>query len=323
MTLFDFSYAFPSTIEEIDGFSGKEFEVFLFNFFKEMEFEPRLTDDTNDKGIDLTIHLKPEQGSKRIGIQAKRWKSPVGSEEIRTMLDGKKHYNLDEVWIITTSKLTSSAITTAMNNSIEILTRDHVIQLLQELKKRPNIKFRTSKEIKKEPKPIKIEEAPKPIPQETETALDENNELVVMLKKLRIAIAKEQKITALYFVYGNSTIDEIVKILPRNLDQLRQIKGLGEKKIESFGQRIVDTVNSYQETQIPAEKIAAMKALRTRIAKFNNIEKDTDAFSDEVLLELIKFSPKSVDDLYKIMDFKPDNIQKFGDYLLRKVKELT
>ena len=34
MGLFDFSYEFPNTIEEIDQFSGKDFEVFYLNFFK-------------------------------------------------------------------------------------------------------------------------------------------------------------------------------------------------------------------------------------------------------------------------------------------------
>lgn len=49
MGLFDFSYDFPNTIEEVDRFSGKEFEVFLFEFFQVLDYHPRLTDATNDK----------------------------------------------------------------------------------------------------------------------------------------------------------------------------------------------------------------------------------------------------------------------------------
>jgi HJR/Mrr/RecB family endonuclease len=73
MSLFDFAYEFPNTMEEIDRFTGKEFEVFLFEFFKVIEYHPRMTDDSNDKGIDLTIKQPSSDGAKAVGIQAKRW----------------------------------------------------------------------------------------------------------------------------------------------------------------------------------------------------------------------------------------------------------
>lgn len=121
MNIFDFSYEFPSTIEELDKFNGKEFEIFLFKFFQELGYSTRMTDDTNDKGIDLIVKMPIEQGTKNVGIQAKRWKSKVGADEVRSMLDGREHYSLNEIWIVTTSDLTSAAKTTAMNNKIEII----------------------------------------------------------------------------------------------------------------------------------------------------------------------------------------------------------
>ena len=178
MGLFDFSYEFPNTIEEIDQFSGKDFEVFLFEFFQVLEYHPRLTDDSNDKGIDIIIKIPIENGFKNVGIQAKRWKSKVGADEIRSMLDGKDHYNLHEAWIITTSNLTSAAITTAKNNRIQILKRENVIQFLAELKKHDNVKFK--KTIVEQEKMINEKEI-----------ID--NPLYNLLKELRKELAKKKE----------------------------------------------------------------------------------------------------------------------------------
>lgn len=323
MSLFDFSYEFPNSIEEIDAFNGKQFEVFLFRFFKELGYEPRMTDDTNDKGIDLTIHIPNENGSKKVGIQAKRWKSPVGSDEIRTMLDGKKHYNLDEVWIITTSKLTSSAITTAMNNSIEILTRDHVITFLEELKSKPNIKFRPLKSKGVNIDPVKQEEQPSISTQESSEVFDNDNELVIRLKKIRIEIAKEQKIQQLYIVYSNSTIQDIVNRLPVSIEELREIKGIGDKKITLFGNKIIEEVNKYVNSKISPELIMSIKNLRSKIVKFNHLNSDTDAFSDEVLYKIAVNKPKSLEDLKSIEGFNIERINMFGEYLLKRLSELN
>lgn len=75
---FDNEYKFPSTIKEIDEFSGKEFEIFLFHYFDIKNCNPILTDDSGDRGIDIIIKYNNE----KIGIQAKRWKSYINSAEI-------------------------------------------------------------------------------------------------------------------------------------------------------------------------------------------------------------------------------------------------
>ena len=44
-----FAYKFPNSIDEIDGFTGKDFERFLFEYLKLEGLAPILTDDFGDR----------------------------------------------------------------------------------------------------------------------------------------------------------------------------------------------------------------------------------------------------------------------------------
>lgn len=306
MDLFDFSYKFPSTIEELDNYSGKQFEVFLFEFFKVLSYSPTLTDDTNDKGIDLVISIPKGNDHVSVGIQAKRWKSKVGVNEIRSMLEGKKHYRLDEVWIITTSDLTSAAITSAKNNEIEILNRDRVKLFLEELKKYPDVKFIK----KREPKKNGVVE-----PKKTE-----NSNLVERIKELRLSLSKKHNITPLYLVFNNNTIDELLLKFPTTREELLMVKGFSERRVELYGDDILHLINEEKNRmdQIKSELIK----IRCRIQNYNNLNNVHDVFDDETLLIIAKELPNTVDELQKVSGLSKDKVKLFGNYLVRRIIDL-
>lgn len=310
MNIFNISYYFPNSIKEIDRFTGKDFEEFLFHFFNEIDLDPRLTNDSDDKGVDLMIKRSPDADKRAIGVQAKRWKGSVGPDEIRKMLDGKGHYNLEELWIITTSKLTSSARTTALNNRIKILDRTHVNEFLKELKKRENIIFR-----KEEKTPIKKETLKK-------DKFPDDHPLVGSLKKLRTKLAKENKIYPVYFVYNNLTIQDIVDKLPTTYKEVSKAHQISKKSAESFGDAIIKNVNEYKKTLSSESHINKLKAIRYQIGKYNNIKNVQDVFQDDVVTELLMKKPKLKADLYKIKGFNKQKVDKFGDYLIKRITEL-
>ncbi|VEU80565.1 restriction endonuclease [Haploplasma axanthum] len=313
MDIFDFSYEFPSTIEELDKFNGKEFEIFLLEFFKKLGFSTRMTDDTNDKGIDLIVKMNSDSAQKIVGIQAKRWKSKVGADEIRSMLDGRAHYNLDEVWIVTTSDLTSAAKTTAMNNNIEIINRDRVEKFLEELKKRENVKFR-QKNVTKSTDVI--------LNTATGNKSDvKDDKLFEDLKELRTTLAKQHKLFPVYLVYNNATIEEIVLKKPLTLEELKDITGITENKISLFGKNILELITRYSEDS----KIEIKKELileRQKISKYNNLKNEYAAYNDVVLEDLVKKLPTTLEELKQIKGFKLDNVDLFGEYLIKVIKRI-
>ena len=66
--------------------------------------------------------------------------------------------------------------------------------------------------------------------------------IIIELKKYRYAKSIEQNIQA-YIIYSNETIDELVNKRPKNVEELLSIKRFGTKKIENYGDDIINIIN--------------------------------------------------------------------------------
>lgn len=65
-------------------------------------------------------------------------------------------------------------------------------------------------------------------------------QLLWALKIKRRRMAKREDLeNKLFLVFQNSTLEEIVAVRPEDKDDLRKIKGFGEKKIEKYGEEIL------------------------------------------------------------------------------------
>lgn len=307
---FETVYKFPKSIEEIDEMGGKEFETFLFHYYKQKGYQVSLTDDTADRGIDINVTFISNTNQKtRIGIQAKRWKTNVGHAEIVAMLSGKDYYNCDKLMLVTTSGLTGQAHNTALNNDIAIKTREDIIEMLNEINK--SKKVHESKNIKEEK--LHLPE------QNNNTTIDIDKNLSELLfeelKILRNDLAKKHKIYPNYLIYNNQTIDDIIKIMPLTLEDLHNIKGIGSKKIDLFGNDILVSIQSTCFVFFENE-VKHLKKTRDKIAKYNSIE---TPFDNTALLALILQKPKSTEDLKNIPHFPKEYIEIFGKYLIKQL----
>lgn len=61
---------------------------------------------------------------------------------------------------------------------------------------------------------------------------------------LRKRLADEKKVPA-YIIFGNATLQEMADKKPVTLDEMMDIKGVGEKKIESYGQLFVELIREH------------------------------------------------------------------------------
>ncbi len=75
-----------------------------------------------------------------------------------------------------------------------------------------------------------------------EEKLKSNDEIVNKLKDFRINQYRLEGIAS-YMILENKTIDQIAKIKPKNEEELLKIKGIGEKKLEKYGDKILKIVN--------------------------------------------------------------------------------
>jgi ATP-dependent DNA helicase RecQ len=76
-------------------------------------------------------------------------------------------------------------------------------------------------------------------------AIDET--LFDRLRKLRKKLADERGVPA-YVIFGDNTLRLMAREYPENLDGLRAISGIGEKKMAEFGEAFAAEVTSYLQT---------------------------------------------------------------------------
>lgn len=82
---------------------------------------------------------------------------------------------------------------------------------------------------------------------EKENIKDDNKEAIrAELKKYRLQKAKSLNYKP-YFIFNDQTLEEILSIMPRTLTDLKKISGLGDKKIEFYGQDIINIINERSE----------------------------------------------------------------------------
>lgn len=74
-------------------------------------------------------------------------------------------------------------------------------------------------------------------------AVEKNDdELIELLKKYRKETSYKEK-TYPYMIYNDETLIELVKIRPKSLEELKNISGFGDYKIEKYGNDIIKIIN--------------------------------------------------------------------------------
>ncbi|MFP4461404.1 MAG: HRDC domain-containing protein, partial [Thermotogota bacterium] len=73
----------------------------------------------------------------------------------------------------------------------------------------------------------------------------ENNQLYQALKELRKTIALEENVPP-YIVFHDYSIREMSNINPSTVEELIEIKGVGEKKLKKYGERFLQLIKQYK-----------------------------------------------------------------------------
>lgn len=92
-------------MERIHAMTGREFELALRQIFERDGWWVEMTPRSGDFGADLVLRKE----GKRIVVQAKRWKKPVGVRAIQEALGARDVYRADEAWVVTQSLFTHAA----------------------------------------------------------------------------------------------------------------------------------------------------------------------------------------------------------------------
>jgi hypothetical protein len=81
---------------------------------------------------------------------------------------------------------------------------------------------------------------------------DEEKALEARLRKLRLELARRDDISFLPAIYDNRTMYQLVRQRPRTLEELKQVKGFGTKRVERYAASVLETINSDRGDQANA-----------------------------------------------------------------------
>ncbi|WP_238916833.1 HRDC domain-containing protein [Clostridium sp. YIM B02555] len=160
---------------------------------------------------------------------------------------------------------------------------------------------------------------------------ESDKELAQKLKLYRNEKAKEEGYSGLkyHYVFSGSTISNLVEKKPQTIEQLFEIKGLGEVKINKYGNYILKLIqehasNGNDKNEISRDEfnIGHENEIRTQLKKFRietaKIEKIKPfmIFKDEQIEELIKAKPQTKDQLLQVKGFGEIKVEKYGEGIL-------
>jgi len=125
---------------------------------------------------------------------------------------------------------------------------------------RPILRGEQRFELRKDPVPAKSKKASKPKTERVSAPSDSvSGELWEKLRSLRLEIAREQAI-APFIVFHDTTLKEMVKYLPRSIEDMREIPGVGQKKLERYGDRFLSIIRRHVQGTAPSEGAAGLDA---------------------------------------------------------------
>lgn len=84
---------------------------------------------------------------------------------------------------------------------------------------------------------------------ETNTDIDDSNDdedIRAKLKEYRIKKCNEENIKP-YMVFNNETMEELIKLKPKTIEELEKVKGFGPVKSKKYGEDLIRILSSYRE----------------------------------------------------------------------------
>jgi ATP-dependent DNA helicase RecQ len=111
---------------------------------------------------------------------------------------------------------------------------------------RPVLKGGQKVQLRQYQKPVKASKPSRAAKGYVESDLSEHEQKIFdRLRSWRMGTAREHNVAA-YIIFNDATLREIAKARPTALDELRGISGVGEKKLASYGDEIVDLINEME-----------------------------------------------------------------------------
>lgn len=103
--------------ERFERMGAAEFEAEISFLLRALGYTVRPTPPSSIHDVDLIL----EMAGRRVAVQLKRWKAPVGDRSVYGLFAGRIHHATHEAWLITTSRFTSRAVKLASTTGVRLV----------------------------------------------------------------------------------------------------------------------------------------------------------------------------------------------------------
>ncbi|GAB3541191.1 DNA helicase RecQ [Spirosoma fluminis] len=99
---------------------------------------------------------------------------------------------------------------------------------------------------------VRPDDAPKPVVEKPKTKTETNrDDLFERLRALRKELADEQNVPP-YVIFTDTTLEDMARQRPTTPDALRNVSGVGERKLQLFGRRFLDAIVGHVKGRVQA-----------------------------------------------------------------------
>ena len=103
--------------ERFERMGAAEFEAEISRLLRALGYAVRPIPPSSIHDVDLIL----EMAGRRVAVQLKRWKAPVGDRSVYGLFAGRIHHATHEAWLITTSRFTSRAVRLASTTGVRLV----------------------------------------------------------------------------------------------------------------------------------------------------------------------------------------------------------
>ncbi|WP_240664338.1 restriction endonuclease [Methanosarcina sp. MSH10X1] len=119
-----------SALAEIDEMNGYKFEEFMKHVYEQLGYSVYHTPKSGDQGADLILTSKEKT---RIAVQVKRYSGKVSNSAVQEVVAAKGFYKCTEGIVVTNSYFTNSARQLAEANFIDLVDRNGLEKLINNI----------------------------------------------------------------------------------------------------------------------------------------------------------------------------------------------
>ena len=105
--------------------NGREYEIFCGNLLKEAGWDVKMTNESNDQGVDLIASIE----NFKVCIQCKRYSSPVGNKGVQEIIAGTLFYEGTHSVVVSSAGFTKSAMKLAKKAGVILLSDEDLEDL--------------------------------------------------------------------------------------------------------------------------------------------------------------------------------------------------